>query len=106
MIDEDTYRDLKLAAKAADYDVEFRDGEPFGRWRRAQGYGVMYWDPLGNHHDAFQLAILLQMELSLKGQTFSCHAGYKLFLEGVEGDPAATARSLIVRAAAHIGAGL
>lgn len=96
---------LDLAARGAGIDVTFRGDEPYGRWKRTRGSGVMYWDPLGNDGDALRLAILLNMELRATDDRCTCKVPNVTPLQDVfvSGNPTLAVRRAIVMTAAAIG---
>jgi hypothetical protein len=93
---------LEAAAKAA--------GNPSGTSRASGGLlraNGLYWNPLTNSGDAFELAVKLRLtvncsydEVALCGQEFTQK---EVFLERNGEDPLAATRRAIVRAAAELG---
>lgn len=101
---------LELAAKAAGYDVEVTPrGDFYLREVDADGLmQVAIWNPLQFDGDALRLAVLLSMRVSTDmaaaeaSPLLSDISEVVLFSE-CGGDPYATTRRAIVRAAAEIG---
>lgn len=95
---------LELAAKAAGYDVDWKeDGFYFGLGT----YTPKYWNPLTDDGDALRLAVKLRLHIGLENSAVSVWDTGRLRNFQTEGflhkDEYAATRRAIVRAAAEIG---
>ena len=106
---------LKLAAKAAAYEIDF-DGSVNGWYVNGydeNGDPAAWWNPLTDDGDALRLAVKLQIEITTYPKAGEVGAGRSANLVGYgkhgrvfeyfRDDPYAATRRAIVRAAAEIG---
>ena len=105
---------LKLAAKAASYDLITHTGydEDNGvhvthTWIRVDGR-LVEWNPLEDDGDVFRLAVKLRLLIQFTNSTIIIcdSAGKQLYMCGLKDDPYAATHRAIVRAAAEIGKGM
>jgi len=91
---------LELAAKAAGVELKY---DTFGQSENADRV-YCYWNPLTDDGDALRLAVRLNIRFGgrLWPDTITFYGGHE-FREPTAGDPSASTRRAIVRAAAEIG---
>lgn len=94
---------LDLAAKAAGYDIWWKEGRCKGGEFEGAFIGDAPWNPLADDGDAFRLAVELNMSISIHDQhCMACAQTGEI--QTVKDMPTAEAtRRAIVRAAADIG---
>jgi hypothetical protein len=95
---------LEAAAKAAGLMVSKGNRDPLGRvWADGK-----VWNPLTDDGDALRLAVKLSLEIYIDDGTATyvdeACSGIQQVIEPHNGDPYASTRRAIVRAAAEIGA--
>lgn len=99
---------LELAAKAADYQVEWDDWHKQFRISAHHDSGRLFWEPLTDDGDALRLAVKLGIQVTPPSELYP-HAFAMDALQQRHAvreddvtDPSAATRRAIVRAAAEI----
>ena len=96
---------LELAAKAAGYNIKWRDMK--GGYERAlitPKLNGEWWNPIADDGDALRLAVTLQIDFYVDGKQAGAWVDdFVCLVEDIGSDTYAATRRAIVRAAAAIG---